>query len=93
MFGLDHEWLKKTFMTHEPDLYKKLYQNKFRGDKTWNYQKYGVPIGYAKMTKKVQFHPEAPLIQYHQKAYNSCCLSSWHQSFTVYETTGLFLPL
>ena len=53
-------------MTREPDLYSKLYQTKFRGDKTLNYQKFGVPIGNAEMTKKVQFHPEAPLIQYHK---------------------------
>ena len=39
-------------------------------------QVFGVPIGNAKMAKKIQFHPEAPLIQYHQKSYNSCCLSS-----------------
>ena len=28
------------------------------------------------MTKNVQVQPEAPLIQYHQKSSNSCCLSS-----------------
>ena len=41
-----------------------------------NNKVFGVPIGNAKMVKKVQFHPEAPLIQYHKKSYNSCCLSS-----------------
>ena len=68
-------------MTREPDFYRKLHQTKFRGDKTQNYQKFGVPIGIAKMTKKVQFHPEAPLKQYHQKSYNSCCLSSLVSAF------------
>ena len=33
------------------------------------------------MTKKVQFHPEAPLKQYHQKSSNSCCLSSLALAF------------
>ena len=61
-------------MTREPYFYKKLHQTKFRGDKTQNYQKFGVPIGNAKTTKKVQFHPEAPLIQYHQNSSNICCL-------------------
>ena len=37
------------------------------GDNTQKYQILGVKIGNAKMTKKVQFHPEAPLIKYHQK--------------------------
>ena len=63
-------------MTREPDLYLKIYQTKFRGDKTQNYKKFGVRIGNAKMTKKVQFHPETPLIQYHQNSSNSCCWSS-----------------
>ena len=46
------------------------------GDNTQKYQKFGAPIGNAKMTKKLQFQTEVPLIQYHQKSSNSCCLSS-----------------
>ena len=63
-------------MTREPDFYKKLYQTKFRGENTQNYQIFGVKIGNSKMTKKLNFHLEAPLIQYHQRTSNSCCLSS-----------------
>ena len=51
------------------------------GDTTHNYQKFGVPIGNARMTKKVQFRIEAPLIKYHQKYSNSCCLSSLASAF------------
>ena len=40
-------------MTREPDFYKRIYQTKFRGDTTHEYQKTGVPIGNAKMTRKV----------------------------------------
>ena len=64
-FDLDHEGLKDNFMTREPDFYKRLYQTKFMGDTTQEYQKFGVPIGNTKTTKKVQFRTEAPLIQYH----------------------------
>ena len=53
----------------------------FRGENAQNYQKIGVQIGNAKMTKTLQFHPEAPLIQYHQKSSNSCCLSSLSSYF------------
>ena len=60
-FDLDHECFKENFMTREPYFYKKLYQTKFRGDNTQKYQKIGVPIGNAKISKKVQFHLEAPL--------------------------------
>ena len=80
-FDLDYEWLKENFMTREPDFYKKQHQTKFGGDNTPNYQKIGVPIGNAKMTKKVKFHPEAPLIQYHQKSSNSCGFSSLAPGF------------
>ena len=50
--NLDHEWLKENFMTRELDFYLKLYQTKFRSDKIQNYQKFGLPIGNAKITKK-----------------------------------------
>ena len=33
-------------------------------------------IGNAKITKKLQFQRAAPVMKYHQKTYNSCCLSS-----------------
>ena len=51
-----------------------MYQAKFRGDDTKIFQIFGFPIGNAKITRKVQFHPVAPLIKYHQKTSNSCCL-------------------
>ena len=60
---------------------EKLYETKFRGDTTHDYQKFGVPIGNAKMNKKVMFRTEAPLIKYHQKISNSCCLSSLVSAF------------
>ena len=60
---------------------KKLYDNKFRGDTTHDYKKFGVPIGNARMNKKVRFRTEAPLINYHQKISNSCCLSSLESAF------------
>ena len=63
---------------------KELYQTKFKGDKTKNYQIFGVTIGNAKMTRKVQFHTEAPLIIYHQNLSNSCCLSSLASDFHGY---------
>ena len=42
---------------------------------------FGVPIGNAKITRKVQFHLAAPVMKYHQKTYNSCYLSSLSSSF------------
>ena len=53
-------------MTHEPDFYQKLYQTKFRGGYTKTYQLFAVPIGNAKITDEIQFHPEEPVITYHQ---------------------------
>ena len=68
-------------MTREPDFYQKLYDTKFRGYTTHDYQKFGVPIGNARMNQKNRFCIEAPLIKYHQKRSNSCCLSSLASDF------------
>ena len=63
-------------MIRELYFYRKIYQTKFRGDDTKTFQIFGVPIRNAQITRKVQLHPAAPVIKYHQKTYNSCCLSS-----------------
>ena len=62
-------------MTSEPDFYRKLYQNKFGGNDTKIFQIFGVPISNAKITRKIQFHPAALVIEYHQKSSNSSYLS------------------
>ena len=54
-------------MTCEPDLYRELYQTKLRGYDTKIFQIFGVPIGNAKITIKVQFRLAAPVMKYHQK--------------------------
>ena len=58
-------------MTSEPDFYRKLNQNKFRGNDTKIFQIFGVPISNAKIKIKIQFHTAAPVMKYHQKTYNS----------------------
>ena len=58
-----------------------MYQTKFRGDDTKISQIFGLPIGNAKITRKLQFHPAATLIKDHQKTSNSCCLSSLQSTF------------
>ena len=60
---------------------KKLYDTKFRGDTTHDYQKFGGRIGNARINQKVRFRTEAPLIKCHQKIYNSCYLSSLVSAF------------
>ena len=59
----------------------KLHEDKFRGDTTHDYQTFGVPIGNERMNRKVRFCTEAPLIKYHQKRSNSCCLISLASAF------------
>ena len=68
-------------MACESDVYRKLYHTKFRGNYSKTFQIFGVPIGNAKITIKVQFHPVAPVIKYHQKTSNSCFLGSLASSF------------
>ena len=58
-----------------------MYQNKFRGDDMKIFQNFEVPICHVKITRKVQFHLAAPVMKYHQKTSNSCCLSSLASDF------------
>ena len=51
------------------------------GDDTKTFQIFGIPIGNAKTTRKVQFQLAVPLIKYHRKTSNSCCLSSLAPDF------------
>ena len=62
-------------------IYIKLYQKNTRGDGTKTYQLFAVPIGNAKTTGETRFHPSAPVLRYHKKEYNSCCLSSLVSAF------------
>ena len=63
-------------MTREPDVYRKLYQTKFRGNDTKTFQISGLPIGNMKITRKLKFHPATQLRKYHQNTYHSYCLNS-----------------
>ena len=92
-FDLDREWLEENPKTREPDFYYKQYQKTFRGDNTKTYKIFGVPIGDAKTTRKIQLCPAASVIKYHQKSFNSFFLVVLHQTFTVSVTTGMYLTL
>ena len=45
------------------------------------FQIFGGPIGNEKIARKVQFRLAAPVMKYHQKTSNSCCLSSLASAF------------
>ena len=45
------------------------------------YQIFVVPVRNLKTARKIQFHPAAPVIKYHQKSSSSCCLSSLASEF------------
>ena len=40
-----------------------------------------VPIGNAKITENIVFHPEAPVLKYHQNSSNSYFLSRLSSAF------------
>ena len=80
-------------MTREPDFYRELYQIKFRGDDTEIFQIFGVPIGNAKITRKVQFHLATPVMKYHQKISNSSCLSNLASVFHYINDNRVVLAL
>ena len=72
---------QKKILGHVNHISIKLYQTKFRGDDTKTYLIFRVPIGNEKTTRKVQLNPAAPVIKYHQKSSNSCCLSILASAF------------
>ena len=45
------------------------------------YPLFVVPIGNAKITEKIVFHPASPVLKYHQNASHSCCLSGLSSNF------------
>ena len=59
----------------------KLYQKQIRGQETKIYPLFVVLIGNAKITEKIVFNLESPVIKYHQKLSNSWCLSSLVSTF------------
>ena len=59
----------------------KLYETNIGDQDTKTYQLFAVPIGNVKITEKISFCPEAPVLQYHQQSYNSCCLSILASAF------------
>ena len=52
-----------------------------RGGDTDTYQLFAVPIGNAKTTDEIQFHPAVPVLKYHKKGYNGCFLISLGSAF------------
>ena len=52
-----------------------------RGQETKTYNLFVVPIGNAKITEKIVFHPEAPVLKCHQKLSNNFFLSSLSSVF------------
>ena len=45
------------------------------------YKLFEVPIGNTKITEKIEFHPKAPVLKYHQESSNSFCLTSLASAF------------
>ena len=61
-FDLNHERLEEVFRTHELDFYNKNYIKNNRGHDTKTYQLFLVPIGNAKITENILFHPADPVL-------------------------------
>ena len=62
------------------------------GQEMETYQFFLVPIGNAKITEEIDFHPRAPVLKYHQESSNSCCLSSLVSDFHSIGKKRLQLP-
>ena len=79
-FDLDQEWLEEKFRTCELYFYENFIKIILDVQEKKTYPLFVVPIGNAKINKLV-FHPESPVLKYHQKSSNSCCLRSSASDF------------
>ena len=54
-------------MIRETNFYRKLYQTNTRGDDTKTYQLFSVPVGNAKTTENIVFHPASLVLKIYPK--------------------------
>ena len=81
-FDLDFDWTEVNFITHEPGLYKKLFQSHENTQYTNTFKFLQVPIGNSKYVELFKFQNDAPILKYCQKSLNSCCFISLSSSFS-----------
>ena len=81
-FDLGLDWIEINFSTHEPDLYKKLFQSHDDTQDINKFKLFQVKIGNAKCVESFKFQNDAPILKYCQKSLNSCCFSSLASAFT-----------
>ena len=75
-FDLDFHWIEENFSTHEPDLYRKIYQRHDETQDTNTFKMFVVTIVNAKNVEEMKFHINAPMLKYSQNSYNIYCFSS-----------------
>ena len=80
-FDLDLYWIDIHFSSHEPDLYKKLFQSHDDTQEDNTFKTFQVPIGNAKCVESFKFQNDAPILKYCQKTLNSCCFISLASAF------------
>ena len=66
-FDLDFEWIEVNFSTHEPDLYKKMFQIHDDTQDTNTFKLFQVPIGNSKCVETFKCHNDSPILKYCQK--------------------------
>ena len=75
-FDLDFDWIEEKISTHEPDLYRKIYQNNYETQDINTFKTFVVPIDSSKNMEEIKFNTDTPMLKYRQNTSNSCCFSS-----------------
>ena len=81
-FGLEFDWIKVNFSTHDPDFYKKKFQIHDDTQYTNILRIFKIPIGNSKFVDNFKFHNDAPMLKYRQKFLNIYCFSSLASAFS-----------
>ena len=86
-FDIDFDRIEVNFSTHEPDLYKKLFQIHDDTQDTNTFKTFQVSIGNSKCVEIFKYHNDVPMIKYCQKLLNICYFSSLASAFSSIEQT------
>ena len=80
-FDLDFDCIEVNFSTHDPDLYKRIFQSHDNSQDKNIFESFQVLIGNSKCVEIFKFHNGAPILKYCQKSLNSCCFIILASSF------------
>ena len=86
-FDIDFDWVKISFSTHGPDLYRIFFKSHGDTQYTSTFKSFQVPKGNSKFVEMFKFYNDAPMLKYVHKLLNIYCFRSLASAFASIEKT------